>query len=393
VLDFKIPTFELGLAALLLAAMLAAGSIPRRGRDLGLWIAALVFAASADFLMMQRDHLDVLSTAVLTATLISFGLALINLAIRDLLGEELDWFYSCAPVLLACGAALVFIDDRIVRSGTLDLVYAGQAARILVLLLSSPTARRARSLQLLSIGVALLLGIFTARVTVVLYRPEFLASSLHEGSAHTVTLLLGVVGIIVASFAFMSARRSRYEDRMTKLATLDSLTGIYNRRMLMELGARELIRAARLGQPLSILMFDLDHFKEVNDRHGHPAGDRLLQALADTVSVTLRECDVFARYGGEEFCIVLPDTHAEGAEVKANRIRLSVAAKTFLSGRQASKITLSVGIATYLPGSDDPLDALLARADAAMYCAKRNGRNQVGNSAPVGTLLRPAAGS
>jgi diguanylate cyclase (GGDEF)-like protein len=378
--------FELGAAALMLAAVLAAASIPRRGRDLGLWIAALVLAAGADFLISQHDQLGAPSTIVLTATLISVGLALVNLSIRDLLGEDFDWFYPCAPVLLAGCAALVFADDRIVRSGTLDLVYAGQAAQILVLLLSSPLVRRARSLQLLSVGVAILLGIFTARVTVVLYRPEILASSLHEGSAQTVTLLLGVVGIIVASLAFMSARRARYEEGISAIAATDSLTGVFNRHMLMDLGARELARADRSGQSLSVLMLDFDHLRQVNERHGRPAGDRLLRAVAETISGALRECDVMARHDGEEFCIVLPDAHAAGADVKANRIRLSIAAKSFPAGGQACKVTLSVGVATYLPGSGESFHSLVKRAHAAMGFAKRNGRNQVGTSAPVDGL-------
>ena len=157
-------------------------------------------------------------------------------------------------------------------------------------------------------------------------------------------------------------------------ATTDSLTGIYNRRHFIELAERQLEIAKRQPQKISILMFDLDHFKRVNDVYGHMAGDRVLAAIADKVRGQLRPYDIFARYGGEEF-IILVSMCLKDAEELAWRLCLSIEKNVFEFDGELISITASFGVAEIPPASD--LNAAMVAADSALYAAKNAGRNRV----------------
>ncbi len=158
-----------------------------------------------------------------------------------------------------------------------------------------------------------------------------------------------------------------------RLARTDPLTGLANRRTLQESLVREIARAARLTESLSVIMADLDHFKSINDQFGHAAGDQVLQRAAAVFTSQLRPYDLAARYGGEEFLLLLPGASPAGAFAVAERIRKELA-DTSLPACPAS-VTLSLGIATFAAGETP--DEFVARADAALYRAKANGRNCV----------------
>jgi len=165
----------------------------------------------------------------------------------------------------------------------------------------------------------------------------------------------------------------RLEERLRRLSTTDGLTGLFNRRHLDESLAVELERAKRYNAPLSILMFDVDHFKRFNDEHGHDQGDRVLQAIAQQLQEHVRKVDVPCRYGGEEFLAILPGTHQAGAIIVAERLRHSVE----LMEVDGLKVTISIGVATVPEIDVASPDALVEAADKALYRAKRAGRNQV----------------
>ena len=180
-------------------------------------------------------------------------------------------------------------------------------------------------------------------------------------------------------------RRSRFTTRLRnnvqqsmELAVTDALTGLYNRRHMDTQVAALVDSAANRGTPLSVLAVDVDHFKSVNDSHGHDAGDRVLQELAARIRKNTRSLDLAFRTGGEEFVIVLPSTDRAVALKVAERLRRSVSAKPFNAGARAGPlpITISVGIAS-LESPNDTLEELLKRADLALYRAKREGRNRV----------------
>ncbi|MBA2780900.1 diguanylate cyclase [Billgrantia kenyensis] len=170
------------------------------------------------------------------------------------------------------------------------------------------------------------------------------------------------------------AERKRLEEELEQQATRDHLTGAYNRRAFDEAMRRAIGQAERNNNTFTLLLFDIDCFKSVNDQHGHDTGDAILKRLASLASQTLRSTDLMARWGGEEFAILLQDSSTQGASVFAERLRQQVA-ETRLQGLA---ITISLGIAEYRHG-DDP-DTLLARADGALYRAKRAGRNRVGSA-------------
>ena len=172
------------------------------------------------------------------------------------------------------------------------------------------------------------------------------------------------------------ADRARLHHHLERAATVDGLTGLRNRRWLDDVFARQLARSVREQHPASLLMVDLDHFKSLNDEHGHLAGDAVLCRLARLLASHLRPQDLFARYGGEEFAVLLPDTDIDDAVWIADRLRLAVANGS--SGgpdTDLPRVTVSVGVAT--ARLSDSLPALLALADAALYRAKHAGRNQV----------------
>ncbi|NLW90955.1 MAG: diguanylate cyclase [Syntrophomonadaceae bacterium] len=152
----------------------------------------------------------------------------------------------------------------------------------------------------------------------------------------------------------------------------DDLTGIYNHRFIVQRLREEVERADRYHLPLSIMMLDLDHFKKINDRFGHPTGDIVLNRVAQTIKQTLRQIDIAGRYGGEEFLVILPQTSVEDAVQVAERILEQVAAITLENAKP--RITISIGVAAF---SDENENELLARADRLLYLAKANGRNRV----------------
>jgi len=159
-------------------------------------------------------------------------------------------------------------------------------------------------------------------------------------------------------------QQTAYLMAFTEVRT-DPLTGLQNRRGLDEALASQFALLHRYGTPFSVAIFDIDHFKQINDRDGHLHGDRILRRLARLLEESVRETDVVARYGGEEFVVVMPQTDLEGVCVFAERLRRKA--------EQQSSVTISGGVATVLDG--DTPDTLLARADAALYGAKTAGRN------------------
>ncbi|NMG44070.1 diguanylate cyclase [Aromatoleum toluvorans] len=185
----------------------------------------------------------------------------------------------------------------------------------------------------------------------------------------------GRVAHFVAVREDVTERRGR-EDDLRQLALVDSLTGIANRRYLLERAEQERQRAQRFGLALTLLMVDIDHFKAINDRHGHAVGDQAIRRVAQTCAGSVREIDIVGRYGGEEFVIVLPGTLPEGGRELAERLRRKIAAIDIAGADGASfGLTVSIGLAGFQPG--DELEQVLASADAALYRAKSLGRNKV----------------
>jgi diguanylate cyclase (GGDEF)-like protein len=179
----------------------------------------------------------------------------------------------------------------------------------------------------------------------------------------------------------LQERLREAQRKLEEQSVTDALTGLKNRRFFDERLHEEFRRAQRYGDTLSLIMIDLDHFKDVNDRHGHQAGDAVLRDAGALIRASIRDPDICARYGGEEFAVILPKTHMAGALAVAERIWKELGAKEYVVGTngapKAINVTASIGIAFY-PSKDISSGELLVRfADQALYNAKRGGRNSI----------------
>ncbi len=182
---------------------------------------------------------------------------------------------------------------------------------------------------------------------------------------------------VAGGFLDLRIQRAMELEHARRLAKLDSLTGLYNHRFFQERLAEEIKRSERHARPLALLLLDVDHFKEVNDTHGHMTGDAVLREVSRLLVESSRAEDIVARYGGEEFAMILPETAREGAEIFAGRVK-----RAFESGRleerdlpRNTRITVSIGVAGWT--AESTREGLLRAADQALYQAKRQGRNRV----------------
>ena len=187
-------------------------------------------------------------------------------------------------------------------------------------------------------------------------------------------LIIALVSCLAGLIAFEFIRSQEARGSLEVVAGRDVLTGLPNRRESQVRLEQLVANARRYNEPLSLLMVDIDHFKTINDTHGHPGGDTALCAVADRIGASIREGDVAGRWGGEEFVVALPRTDADAAQLIGERIRFATAALPVLSDPHAVTVTVSIGVAT---GIDEGSAALVSMADGALYRAKRGGRDQV----------------
>jgi len=196
----------------------------------------------------------------------------------------------------------------------------------------------------------------------------------------------------VIKFAFQDELEENLQQRLYDGATRDHLVGAHNRQYLVDNLEAAFATANRRRRPLSALMLDIDHFKLVNDTYGHLAGDHVLKGVAGIIQETKRTEDVFARFGGEEFVLLLPESAREGAVLVAERIREGLEEHVFDYEETPIKVTISIGVATYVNHNYPSPKALIGAADAALYEAKREGRNRVVSSQRVAPPQSPEAG-
>ncbi len=212
-------------------------------------------------------------------------------------------------------------------------------------------------------------------LAVVTLPPADAAGRLLDGAGPSAFYGLGFVAIICLQAGYIVMTKEESDFRLMRLATTDPLTGIWNRRTFMEAADAEYARCRRKAVPLALVMFDLDHFKKVNDAHGHAVGDLVLKRFVSHARSALREYDRLGRYGGEEFVLLLPETPLDDALEIASRICAECRAATMDLRGTPVTVTVSAGVA--MANDGDTLGELLARADAALYRAKDEGRDRV----------------
>lgn len=262
---------------------------------------------------------------------------------------------------------------------------AGQARAIFMLLTVIPQLYGILGLnvrQFIWVSIIFLVQYGALHLALWQLRPEVLVTSLEWVQLFVFVIVLAQVALIGGFISGLRGKlRARNRElqtamkRIQELVNIDELTGIYNRRRIVQALSDESNRCRRMPGAFSLGIMDVDHFKQVNDTYGHQAGDEILRELAKAVVGDLRAIDSFGRYGGEEFLLVLPQTTLAGARIKAERLCKTVAALRFNGLPDGFSISVSIGVAEPLPS--ESTDETLARADRALYVAKDKGRNRV----------------
>lgn len=209
-------------------------------------------------------------------------------------------------------------------------------------------------------------------------RPSIIPLALTEAMLLSLLMAPAIYWIVITPLKREYERRLRMESHAAELGQLaitDALTRTRNRRGITISLLEAMAHAERYGHPLSVAMVDIDHFKNVNDSHGHKAGDRALEGVAGILAETVRVPDKVGRYGGEEFLLVFPETGLEQARKIAERVRTAVGNAAFDIGDKKIKLTVSIGITAFVKSED--LEQLLSRADRALYEAKQAGRDRI----------------
>ena len=378
-------TRSLVIASVLVAGLLGAIVLyfARRqpgARALNLWgAAALVLAAGLAALALRGMIPDFLSIVVANTLVI----VATTLAYRSLLAfrnrhaaDPLGWLLVAAAFAGLILLSEVWPDLR-ARIVMLSALLAFLLARGALVLHGNvaPDCRVSFGFTRVTLWAAAAAMLVRAIAVASQSSAEFMAPNL----VHAGTFLGFMAVITAATLGVLWMQIQVLHGDLTRLATQDSLTGTLNRRAFLAEFEREASRSARHPGVFSLAIFDLDRFKAVNDRHGHPAGDQVLRTVADTLRATTRKHDVLGRYGGEEFALLMPSTDKVIAALVAERIRLAVEEKGVPMGAGEVRITLSGGLATSGVDGED-WDTLLNAADNALYVAKKSGRNRIVNA-------------
>lgn len=314
---------------------------------------------------------------VVAAALLALSFTLQAAALLEFGARKLPaWVHSAViaavalPFSLLAGnpSAQVFFGG--LSLGVVMLVTAGVALQ-----LRAPLTRPTRVLMIGSFCVGA--AVFFARAIVSPWTANTVQGFLDPNAFQSLTFMLAYVSMVTASCAFLLMNKERADIAAERLASLDPLTGAYNRRTFHETAERTLALARRANQPLSIIMLDIDHFKGVNDRNGHRLGDEVLRVMAEVIRAQLRKEDLLVRFGGDEFCVMLPQVPGPGAVVVAGRIRKAVCAEPLRIDGREIPVTVSAGVAARLDEGPESFDDLLGRADQALSLAKNRGRNRV----------------
>lgn len=337
------------------------------------FIAALALHSLAYALFALRGRIPDVLSVWLANVAVAALYALMLQAIADFQQRRLARWQLYAPiVVIACSFALLHA-NLLGRVAVSSAVFLFQACLLLHSLITRVGATAGRGQYLVISGVALNIVAMLVRC-IILYvaEAETLVNITDAGLSQSVMYFSGFIAINLVAVGFVLMLKEHADEKNKLLAVTDPLTGCWNRLRIEQCAQIEMARRRRYGEPVAILMIDIDHFKQVNDRHGHLAGDRLLSAFADVVRSCLREADQFGRWGGEEFVVLLAASDAGAAATIAERIRRAVAASAFAGGL---RVTASIGWAEYR--IDESLGDWIGRADDALYAAKAAGRNRV----------------
>jgi len=406
-MNLSMPTLMVAivLTSTVLAASIAAVAF-RRSRTLSIWAWALSAHTAAYILIILRSQVGDFWTITLGNTLLAVTFTLFAVGLSEFQQRSLPHWLAWAPVPVVIGS-VYWLNNSMARSVLCSMVLISQCLFILGALIGHHGKTAGRGQYLLMVGFFLLVIVIGYRVVEAIGGRIEVLSPQVTGPIQTATLLASIVTLMLlaAGMTLMIQERAEHElaqnrevlnqlnvalqdhaaeleaanQKLAELSTTDGLTGLANRRRFDEVLAAESARAQRSGQPLAILMIDIDWFKKYNDHYGHQAGDVCLKRVASVLkSSARRPSDLVARYGGEEFTVIIVGTDVDEAGGLADALCRSVAALEIPHAQSLhGKVTISIGFAADVPDQENGGEALLKRADAALYQAKDAGRNQV----------------
>ncbi len=368
------------VTSFVLAASLWITVGPRFRNGLGKWTAALAVQSAMFALFAARGQVPDWLSVIVSNALFSLTLSLMAAAILEFYQRSLSpWWHVLPPLLVAVLYALMqhSYATRVLVSGVL---FGGGLLGLALLLQRFHHGERHAARTLMMAGFMLGGAALVVRALMAIIDPSTVSSLLAPGWFQAMVFLAGNAVILIISVGFLVLHMEAAEESAKKLAVVDPLTGTFNRRTFVELAQKEISRARRSQTPLSMIMFDLDHFKRINDQHGHLTGDDVLKNFAAIVKESLRREDLLVRYGGEEFCVLLPDVPVESAFHLAERIRDAVRRTPFRARKSSTRliaVTVSAGVACLREEDGNDIAGLIGRSDDALYTAKDTGRNRV----------------
>ena len=339
---------------------------------------AFVAAAGAAIAMLRVVFPDSLVPLLFAGTALILAICLAAMGIRKFFNQPVSWRDTLLITGLGAAGLCVFTfvhDSVAARMTVFTIAQALPMLRSLTLLLSRHEGRVNPGARLAGIVTIVILGIFAARLLGALTSMDGGFSYMHFSPAQSVVILVLVFLSMSLNFGFLLMAMDRLRNEVADLALLDDLTGVGNRRYLLQRLTEECARSERSGQPFALLVIDLDSFKAINDTHGHAAGDACLQHFTLMAQTRLRPGDMLARTGGDEFCIVLPSsTLREGAMIARRVLEVCRADAEQCTGNDLP-IAVSIGVAQWAREMGGYPDRLIAAADHALYDAKKAGRN------------------
>ena len=360
-------------------------------RAVGVWGAAMILLAAALSAVSLRNVAPDLISITLANTLITGSIVVSYRALRLFKGMPVQDSFGMAAIGVTAG--LIFVFSAIFPNMTIRVIVVSVIGAVLL----ARNAREMRSDAPVEVRASwgymqavfwTACALMVLRIVATLALPpgtELMAPS----PAQNLFFLLIFLMITGASFGAFWLEFQYMQYELSRQAARDLLTGMLNRRSFLIEFERELARVRRGSGVLSVAMFDLDHFKRLNDTYGHPAGDEVLRAVAASMQGSIRLPDVLGRYGGEEFVLLMPDANTEAAMSVTERIRIAVGLGGVEWNGERLTITLSGGVASF-PRDGTNSTALIAAADAALYTAKRAGRNRILRAAIGPATAAPA---
>lgn len=374
--DLHVPTMFLTIIFACVSLALSIGWVTWRNNDDGLrsWAAALCLQAVGYSLLSGEELLPVETGSLIASTMIALSYSCFLRALTVFRDRPVEPALLWGPPAILAVILLALPGAGATRVGIASAVYLLQSGIIGAYLIRHRRCFPARGRNLILFTLAMIVAMRVSRTAISLLSPEHVSEGLTPSTMQSVTYLTVFAALILISNGFVMMSKERSDERLKTVALKDRLTGCWNRIRIEEAGRQEMARLKRYGHPATLIIVDLDHFKAINDRFGHGAGDEVLKAFADIARTMVRTTDIVGRWGGEEFIVILPLTGFPEAVATAERIRVGLESHTFAFA-SGCKITASFGVATCL--STDNWADWLERADRALYRAKTAGRNRV----------------